>query len=165
MLQPRSLGLMASWKLSSCGLVNKCAVCTCSGGSARDSQTDFPRDNATGILPPPSGVLAFLLHTLPWRYRGGAGLFNSTLPPGYRRNQAVKSSISWDVLHYLSVRNKTEAACLCYEVWGGKVECLQYTGNNNKTSNVDGQKLVWKKERELGNSSQVRVKKVCVLEG
>lgn len=42
---------------------------------------------------------------------------------------------------------------------------MQCTGNNNKASTVDGRELVWKKERELGNSSQVGVKKVCVLEG
>lgn len=44
------------------------------------------------------------------------------------------------------------------------MEGVQYTGNNNKTSDVDGRELGWKNERELGNSSQVGEKKVSVLE-
>lgn len=38
---------------------------------------------------------------------------------------------------------------------GKNLEWVQYTGNNNKASNMDGQKLGWKNEQELGNSSQV----------
>jgi len=44
------------------------------------------------------------------------------------------------------------------------VEWVQFTGNNNKTSNVDGQKLGWKNEQELGNNSQVVKKKASTLE-
>lgn len=58
MLDPPALGLMTSWKLTSCGLLNKCAVCL--GSSVRDQQPDFPEDNATGSLFPPSVALAFL---------------------------------------------------------------------------------------------------------
>lgn len=52
-------GLMTLWKLTSCGLLNKHAVY--SGRSVREQQPDFPEDNATGSLFPPSVDLAFLL--------------------------------------------------------------------------------------------------------
>lgn len=42
-----------------CGLLNKRTVY--SGRSVRDQQPDYPEDNATGSLFPPSVSLAFLL--------------------------------------------------------------------------------------------------------
>lgn len=69
---------MTSWKLTTSGLFNECAVYTCSGRTVRDQQPDFPKDNATGALLPPSVALASLFVRLyvlcHGGYKGGAEL-------------------------------------------------------------------------------------------
>lgn len=169
-LEPHALGLMTSWKFTNYGLFNKCAVCTCSGRSVRDQQPDFPKDNATGSLLPPSVALAFLLDStysamgdtkVEWDF-----LFHAS--SWLQESTAMKLSISWGVQPLPqcqdSLKKKMGVPCLCYEVQGQKVEWAQYPGNNNKSSNMDGQKLGWKNKWELGNSSQVGQKKVSVLD-
>lgn len=122
MLEPHVLGLIISWTLTSCGLLNKCAVF--SGRSVWDQQPDFPKDNATGSLFPPSVALAFLLGSA----QSSLGvtkveqevLFHATSL--LQESTAIKPSISWDTQPLPqcqdSLKNKMELPDLCYKVQG-----------------------------------------------
>lgn len=85
MLEPPAVEMMTSWKLPSCGLLNKCAVC--SGRSVRDQQPDFHEDNATGIISSTCcpGISVRLFTVIHRGYKGGAEVFYSRLLPCYRK--------------------------------------------------------------------------------
>lgn len=118
MLEPPAVEMMTSWKLPTCGLLNKCAVC--SGRSVRDQQPDFPEDNATGIISSTCcpGISVRLYTVLHRGYKGGAevfipGSFPATGKPCYKTKHQLGCPASISVSRHL---NKMEVPCLCYTV-------------------------------------------------
>lgn len=105
-LEPHALCMMTPWKLTSCGFFNKCAVCMWSGRSVGDQQPDFPRDNSTGSLLPPSLALQFLLDSTysAMGIQRWSGTFYSTLFPGYSKAPLWNQASAGVPSHYLSVK-------------------------------------------------------------
>lgn len=103
-----------------CGLLNKCAVY--SGRSVRHQQPDYPEDNATGSLFPPSVSLAFLLGST----QSSMGVSKAELEFLFHASSllpespAIKPSISRDAQTLSqcqdSLKTKMEVPCLCYKV-------------------------------------------------
>lgn len=160
MLEPPAVEMMSPWKLPTCGLLNKCAVC--SGRSVRDQQPDFPEDNATGIISSTCcpGISVRLYTVIGVTKVELKFLFQA--PSLLQESPAIKPSISWDA----------QPLSQCQDTWTRwkYLACVtQSRGKSGmgatyweyKTRNMDCQKLGWKNEQELGNSYW---RKVSVLE-